>query len=280
VTGPPENAPPDLISPSTRRAFRESLVGAYMREITEMFQDEGFAPGPEPGEEIQGNGRRLIQTYFNAVRWSDQAHIHRLLRVFEQILRDAPVEGRASLIAGLASDGFVVDSGSGQIAQRSVQLTDDSLNSLADSSAIRDCLRRMADAIDTDPRLAVSAARALVESTAKFVLSERQIAYTPSAKLPALVANAQQALGLGASAVDGSGDAADALRKILGSLTTLTQGLIELRNRVGVDHGRESVPGWVRPRHARMAAGAAQVWCQLMLETLDDSDAPWRSAPA
>ena len=67
-----------------------------------------------------------------------------------------------------------------------------------------------------------------------------------------------------------------ALRQILQSLVTLAQSVTEVRNQVGVDHGAESVPIWVRPRHARLVVGAAQVWCQLMLETLADPDAPWR----
>lgn len=31
----------------------------------------------------------------------------------------------------------------------------------------------------------------------------------------------------------------------------------------------------IRSRHARLVVGTAQVWCQLMLETLADPDAPW-----
>ena len=68
------------------------------------------------------------------------------------------------------------------------------------------------------------------------------------------------------------------LRQVLQSLVSLTQGVTEIRNKVGVDHGAESVPTWVRPRHARLVVGAAQVWCTLMLETLADPGAPWRKA--
>ena len=91
-------------------------------------------------------------------------------------------------------------------------------------------------------------------------------------------ARAQQALKLtAAEATEGTPAEELALKNILGSLTKLAQGVTELRNKVGVGHGRESVPTWVRPRHARLAAGAAQVWCQLVLETLEDPTAPWRN---
>jgi hypothetical protein len=81
---------------------------------------------------------------------------------------------------------------------------------------------------------------------------------------------------LHAAGVADTTEEAKALKTILGSLSRLTQGVTELRNQVGVGHGRDSVPGWVRPRHARLAAGAATTWCNLMLETLGDPEAPWR----
>ena len=131
--------------------------------------------------------------------------------------------------------------------------------------------------MDSDPRLAVSTAKALIESTAKLVLTERGKPYAKAAKLPALVTAAQESLGLATKAV---GDENASLRQVLQSLVTLAQGVTEIRNQVGVDHGAESVPTWVRPRHARLVVGAAQVWCQLMLETLADAEAPWRKGEA
>ena len=128
--------------------------------------------------------------------------------------------------------------------------------------------------MESDPRLAVSTAKALIESTAKCVLSARGVAYTKSDDVTQLVARSQQALGLAAKGASGEDQS---LRRVLGSLATLAQNVTEIRNKVGVDHGAESVPTWVRPRHARLVVGAAQVWCQLMLETLGDPDAPWRA---
>jgi abortive infection Abi-like protein len=151
------------------------------------------------------------------------------------------------------------------------------LDALPDATAIHDHLRRLGPSVDADPRLAVSVAKDLVESTAKLVLRERAVSYTRSDSLPALVERSQTTLRLSASGVEGSSEEAKALRTLLGSLTRLTQGVTELRNQVGVGHGRESVPEWVRPRHARLAASAAAAWCNLMLETLADPDAPWRS---
>ncbi|WP_157641334.1 abortive infection family protein [Longispora albida] len=151
------------------------------------------------------------------------------------------------------------------------------LSALDDPTVINDHLKRLLANVDADPRLAVSVAKDLVESTAKLVLRERGMPYNSKADLPTLVAQAQQALNLHAAGVTEATDEAKALKTILGSLARLTQGVTELRNQVGIGHGRESVPAWIRPRHARLAAGAATTWCNLMLETLGDPDAPWRA---
>lgn len=76
----------------------------------------------------------------------------------------------------------------------------------------------------------------------------------------------------------GVSDEDKSLRQVLQALVSLTQGVTEIRNKIGVDHGAEGVPTWVRPRHARLVVGSAHVWCGLMLETLADPDAPWRTA--
>lgn len=156
------------------------------------------------------------------------------------------------------------------------EIASPAMDALPSSEAIKEHLKRLAAAVDVDPRLAVSVAKDLVESTAKLILRERGVTYKERDDLPALVSRAQTALRLHAAGVTDPSVEAQALKTILGSLTRLTQGVTELRNQIGVGHGRESVPTWVRPRHARLAAGAATTWCNLMLETLGDPDAPWR----
>jgi hypothetical protein len=153
------------------------------------------------------------------------------------------------------------------------------LSVLSDPNVIGEHLRRLDANIENDPRLAVSVAKDLVESTAKLVLRERGFPYLDSDDLPALVSRSQKALMLHAAGVTSATEEARVLKTILGSLAHLTQGVAELRNRVGVGHGRDNIPEWIRPRHARLAAGAASTWCNLMLETLGDPEAPWRSSP-
>jgi hypothetical protein len=270
----------------TLRQLGNELANAWtLGAITDLFEDERVALGPQEAHGVFGGQRRgLMEQYLSTMDLDTETDQRKLYRILDRVLADAAErspEAEASLVkleGMLRKDGIAVDSVTHQTAPHGVRLQEEALAALEDASAIREHLRRLDDNIDSDPRLAVSVAKDLVESTAKLVLRHRDVPYNDRKDdLPALVFRAQEALGLSAAKVDGENPEATQLKTILGALAALTQGVTELRNRVGVGHGRESVPTWVRPRHARLAAGAAHVWCQLLLETLDDPEAPWRS---
>jgi hypothetical protein len=78
---PARDARPELISRATRRAVREVMSGTVLREIDGMWQDEGFAPGPEPEVFVGGQRVSRFQSYMDSVDWTDSAHVARALRV-------------------------------------------------------------------------------------------------------------------------------------------------------------------------------------------------------
>lgn len=70
------------------------------------------------------------------------------------------------------------------------------------------------------------------------------------------------------------------MKKILGGLSSAAVGVAELRNRgYGSGHGPLSRPVGLHARHAYLAVGAAHTWCQMMLDTMADPDAPWCRLP-
>jgi abortive infection Abi-like protein len=157
-----------------------------------------------------------------------------------------------------------------------VHLDELAIMALRDPAAIHEALGRIQRVAPTDPALAIGTAKELVESTAKVVLIERGRPVNEKDDLPALVSQAQTALGLHPSTATIGPDGTDAVKKILGSMITATTGLAELRNRYGTGHGAAGVRIGLRPRHAHLAVNTAITWCRLMLDTLADPDAPWR----
>ncbi len=268
--------PRDLVSRAARRAFRELAPSIVVREIDGMWQDEGFAPGPD--NDLDGVRRSLYQSYLDAVDWTDPSHVGRALRVFEQTARNVEPHAVQSAYEVLERDGYqVLDNG--RIAGGPVTvLREGPLAELSDPAAIRENLERIALAIEHgDPAQAIGSAKELVESTAKVVLRELGRSVDDKDDLPQLVHRAQVALGVHPSTASPGPDGTDAVKKILGGAVTITSGLAELRNRgYGTGHGPAGPRVGLRARHAHLAVAGARLWCEFMLDTLADPAAPWR----
>jgi hypothetical protein len=159
------------------------------------------------------------------------------------------------------------------------QIREDLIASLRDPAAIREHLARLQRMAESDPPLAIGTAKELIESTAKTVLQERGLGVDDKDDLPALVRRAQEALGLHPSSSQPGPDGTDAVKRILGGLTSIASGLGELRNRgYGTGHGPKGERVGLRPRHARLAVNAAMTWCSVILDTLADDEAPWQTS--
>lgn len=280
-------------TPKVQRLLLDYLTDIPARQISAFFEDNGVTMGPaQDGSSDPSVRRGLVRQYLAGINLDSVEGQAQLTSVLSDVMQHIGLRSNAGdahydlqpvkikWISTLTKAGFDVGEWSYEVTDPSArpdgpEVAAAALAALEDPSAIADHLARLAGTVDSDPRLAVSTAKALIESTAKCVLAARSITYSNTSKLPALVNQAQAALSLDPKGV---GDEDRSLRQVLQSLVSLTQGVTEIRNRVGIDHGAQSVPTWVRPRHARLVVGAAQVWCTLMLETLADSEAPWRRA--
>jgi hypothetical protein len=267
----------ELISRTTRGLFRDLMTGTTLGEIGAAFQDEGFAPNPDCTYEDSSVRRQSTQAYLEAVDWSDPRRVGRALRVFERLLHGCEDKYTERFRHSLRRDGYVTDHKTGHITSAGPQFAEGSLTALKDPNAIREQLDRIQRAIADDPALVVGSAKELIESTAKVVLAERGLPVNEKADLPELARQAQQALALHPSAAPGP-DGTDAVKRILGGVSTIAAGLAELRNRgYGTGHGAARARVGLRARHANLAVNAAFTWCQLMLDTLADPEAPWRT---
>lgn len=158
------------------------------------------------------------------------------------------------------------------------RIEEELISGLREPAAIREHLARLWRTAQSDPPLAIGTAKELIESTAKTVLEERGLQISEKDDLPVLVKQAQEALGLHPSAARPGPDGTDAVKRILGGMISVASGLGELRNRgYGTGHGPKGERIGLRPRHARLAVNAAMTWCSLMLDTLADAEAPWRT---
>jgi hypothetical protein len=130
-------------------------------------------------------------------------------------------------------------------------------------------LARWAD----DPDGAITAARSLVESTCKAILSDLDISFNDRAMLPALYDLTATALDLAPAQQD-----EEALRSVMGGCTTVVHRLASLRNRLSDAHGGS--PGRLRPcpRHASLAVTLAGAMAAFLVETWEVGERETESA--
>lgn len=273
---------PELVRKATRRALRGLATEMYVKAIEGLWQDQGFVPVSELYYEDSSVRRTTFESYAAGVDWTDLAQVERALRVFESQLRWLARQDwhRPSSFDEirelLDDDGFELDEQC-RIRWRRPPALEATLAGLTDPSGIRAELERIRRALPDDPAGAIGAAKQLVEATAKVVLTERHLPVTGDAKVPELVKAAQQALHLHPSPTIPGPDSSEAVKKILGGVSSIAVGVAELRNRgYGSGHGQASTPTGLSPRHAHLAVNAAITWCHLLLDTLADPTAPWR----
>lgn len=269
---------PELVGRTTRGLFRDLMTGSTVGQIAAAFQDEGFAPNPDCSWSDSSVRRIEAQSYLESVAWTDPGHVRRFLNATERLLAGWPAESLTlqQFHQSLRRDGYQVDDRTGQITATRVPLSIGSAAHLRDPSAIQEGLERIRRAVSDDPALAIGSAKELIESTAKTVLLERGLKFDDRDDLPKLAKAAQTALGLDPKSGEGP-DGSDGVRRILGAVTTIANGLAELRNRGhGTGHGPATARAGLSARHAHLALNAAVTWCQLMLDTLADPQAPWR----
>jgi Abortive infection C-terminus len=120
--------------------------------------------------------------------------------------------------------------------------------------------------IDRDTPAVIGAAKDLVESTCKLILDDRGIAYAAAAPLLDLYRAVALELRLSRDSVPANAKGSEAAQRALQGLVTTVQNLAELRNAIGVGHGRpQRVPAL--ERHARLAMGASSTVADFLLST-------------
>lgn len=253
----------ELVSRRAREAVRDQMSGTVLREIDEMWQDELFAPSDEGIEPVGGQRVTQFQSYMNRVDWTYPGHVARALRVFEVAIQylfhhpDMPNWDPSETIDRLrrlfARDSYTIDDKGRISGGPLIVLGHAHVDDLRDAGVIFEHLDRIDHAVARDdPGLAIGSAKELVESTAKLVLRDRNVAFNNGDDLPKLTKMAEEALQVHPSQASPGPDGSQTVRKILGAALTVTGAIAELRNEYGTGHGRDALPSgpWTAARPA------------------------------
>jgi hypothetical protein len=263
----------ELISRATRRAAREAWVETTLREIESDFDNAGIEQGDLPsGMNITGERRTLVEKYYATIDWSSKRDVRRVLAAYESLLgRLGPYHGERHLeplIAALRRDGLSYVNGKLVAGVPLEDVRDEVLR--VDLSQLKANIDRMRAAVDQDPALAIGSAKELVEATCKAILADAKAEAPSDAKLPQLVTLAAKQLDLLPADVPESAEGSASIRRVLGSLANIVQGLAELRNLYGTGHGKAPGHPMLTARHAKLCAGSASALSTFLMETASE----------
>lgn len=137
---------------------------------------------------------------------------------------------------------------------------------LTNSDVLHEHLKRIDDGLEGDPAQAISSSKELVESLCKIILERSGIPHSNDDDLPKVYRKVAEALLLNAESVAANVAASQTSQKILRTLVTTVQCLSELRNELGLGHGRSTSSAAIQ-RHARLAFNATVTICEFLLDT-------------
>jgi hypothetical protein len=140
---------------------------------------------------------------------------------------------------------------------------------LTDPRVLHESLARIQVGLDKDPAAAIGSCKELVESLCKIILMQSGVSDASGEDLPSLYRKVADLLNLSAESVPGSAKGSASAQKILRTLSTTVQTLAELRNELGLGHGREK-PSPALTRHARLALNSTVTVCEFLLDTWEE----------
>jgi hypothetical protein len=247
-----------------------------LRTIRELFEAQDF----EEAEDFKGNGlgerRTLVASIHSLIDFDDEAQQRRLLRVYLSGIDDWGRgfldtdlnEDTKALIRYLRRDGAPIDEEGNllEVGSSPVVLPLDEFDRLSEPEVLVKHLDRIGENLSKDPAASIGSSKELIESTCKFVLDDYNISYAKTDSLLDLYKATATALKINRDAVPGNRKGSEAAQRVLQNMATAVQSMAELRNELGLGHGKTSNSPALE-RHARLSFNAARTVVEFVLQT-------------
>ena len=117
-----------------------------------------------------------------------------------------------------------------------------------------------------NPTEAIGKAKELIESCCKTIMEERKVQFSQDDSVGQLTRKVMKLLKVTPHNIDDKLPTAEAMKKILGNLSAIAEGMATLRNNYGSGHGKPASYKGLEERHAKLAVGSSItlvefLWC-------------------
>lgn len=255
--------------PSTDDRFTNAFQDIYQHQVRNydwgdgwVFTDARFGLLHVGDDEFLG----FLAEMLHPIVRPDETEVAHLLAEFNEILR---IDGFAlyakDWISGHAVYGWRrTDAFHGASPELRLQE-----RPLTDPVVLQEHLTRIRGGLVADPAATISSCKSLLESLFKIVLDQSSVEYPRTDDVPQLYRKVADLLALSAESVPASTRGSESSQKILRTLVTTVGTLAELRNELGIDHGK-SERSVALARHARLALNATVTVAEFILDTWQD----------
>lgn len=270
------------ISKRSRYKFADFCSeSSTLRPIQQLFEAEDFVAKADYNGPEGGQRRFLVASFHANIDYDDPAQQHRLLLVYLEAIdswgrhyetNELMPDARA-MIKSLKRDGAPIDDeGNLTLTPAVAILPLDRFDRLSEPRVLQQHLDRIGSNLSKDPAAAIGSSKELAESAFKFVLDDYGFAYNKRDDVLKLYKETAKALKINREAVPDSAKGSQAAQRVLQNLATAVQSLTELRNELGLGHGKTS-PSPALERHARLAFNASRTVVEFVLQTWHERQA-------
>ena len=211
--------------------------------------------------------RFLCATVHPRVR-SDSEQVLRLVREFNDRLRQ---EGWQLTKSGEIAERPCFEAKPISTTVEHLVSNSNEISKALESEEMEKQIRKMREYVEIDPAEAIGKAKEYVESCCKSILVQlgKDISERSAWNITTLNRMVTSELVLIPDNVSNQAKGRQSIKKVLGSFSTIIQGLAELRNHYGTGHGRENQFQGLHSHHARLAVGAAITYVEFIVKTYE-----------
>jgi hypothetical protein len=151
--------------------------------------------------------------------------------------------------------------------KESIEKKGNEIKQLLNAEYVSQQINLMETSIEVAPHISIGLSKELIETCCKSIFDERNEQCDKDWDLGKLMKETTKLLKLTPSDIPNETKAASSIKQILGSLSSVVQGIAEVRNEYGSGHGKNGKFKGLQPRHAKLAVGAASTLAIYLLET-------------
>jgi hypothetical protein len=195
---------------------------------------------------------------------TESAEIYKLLQIFNENLKEDNFE----LVEKSRISGKPIFVGRQKlIGKETIEKKGGELKQILNAEYVSQQINLMESSIENSPHISIGLAKELIETCCKSIFEDRMETYDKNWDLTKLMKETTKLLKLTPEDIHNEAKASSSIKQILGSLSSVVQGIGEIRNEYGSGHGKDGKFKGLQPRHAKLAVGSASTLAIYLLET-------------